>query len=157
MSCLRCSSTADSVKTSVHWCTNCIVSDPLEWLEQNKRSRSKFGLGYYYLLTFTRNPNSKYQKSEWFKRILKELGRQSFSQVKANLEHIDTNIHCHSIVSSNKPISKTLFKVFQRDYGFVDLRRIVVDNGVDAYIVKDDTIKNPYSLEEFSKKYVDII
>jgi len=133
-----------------------IVRDPFAWFARQKKSRHHYE-GYKYLLTFTRNPNSRYSIQEWLKRIKKEIIRRSFSEQHCSLEHPDTNIHIHAVVNSNKPIAKSLFKVFSRDYGYVDVRRINIDNGVLDYIQKElPNSQTPMDISEFSKFNLDI-
>lgn len=141
--------------TSVIWCTDCLVLNPMEWLDLNLKSKQKYS-NYSYLVTFTRNPNSRYDREQWLYRVDKEMNRKSFSEVNAVLEHIEENIHAHVIVQSNKPFTKNLFKVFNRDYGYVDVRRINTDNGVRSYIEKDmPNGQEAQEKEDFLKYYLD--
>lgn len=131
--------------------TSEIVANPMAWLERKKKERRRFN-GTKYLITFTRNPNSRFSLEEWLKRIKKEVLRKCFSEQYCSLEHPESNIHIHAIVSSNKPISKSLFYVFNDRYGFVDVRRINVDNGVLDYIEKElPGSKNAMDISEFKK------
>lgn len=111
-----------------------IVLDPMKWL---KKKRAKKYEGYVYLVTFTRNPNSRYDFTQWLYRVKKELTRSVIISCKAAIENPMENIHCHAVIECTKPVAKTLFKVFNRDYGYVDLRRITCENGVTEYIEKD--------------------
>lgn len=113
-----------------HLCYGC-------FLTYYKASARKKVNGMLYLMTFTRNPNSRYSKESWLERVKKELSKNFIEEFAAALEHKDTNIHCHACVKTTKLITKREFKVFIRDYGFVDLRRVNDDNGVVPYISKD--------------------
>lgn len=126
-----------------------IVTDPIGWYNRKKASRRQYS-DFSYLITFTRNPNSRYSLHDWKKRIAKEVSRKTFSQQHLTIEHPDTNIHVHAVVKANKAISNTLFKVFSRDYGWVDVRRIRTDNGVLDYIAKElPEGQNPQNLQDF--------
>lgn len=143
--------------TYVNWCPSCIVLAPFEWLEMNKHSRKKYE-GYKYLVTFTRNENGRYTKKEWLDRVCKELRRKAFSLAVGELEHIDTNIHCHAVIETGKAVHKSLFKVFIRDYGFVDLRRINIDNGVQTYIEKElPQYSSVLDADQLHAKYTDLL
>lgn len=134
-----------------------IVLNPTLWLELKKKARKRFN-SLSYLVTFTRNPNSRYNKKEWLRRVVQELRKAYITDVACSLEHIETNIHCHAVVSTNKAVAKSAYKVFNRDYGYVDLRRINVDNGVVNYIEKDLAKDlTSFSPEELRNKYIDII
>lgn len=161
MNCQRCfRSIADLEACPLpHWCYSCLVSSPMEWCElANKAMRSKYQGEYWYLITFTRNPNSKYDKKKWLSRIVdKELSRSCILQSESVLEHLDTNVHCHSYCQLSKPIAKSLFSVFSRDYGYVDVRRIKVNNGVEDYITKDRVDVKTFKRDEILKNYLDLM
>lgn len=123
-----------------------IINDPFLWYESMRKTRKQFD-GTRYILTFTRNPNSRKNLKQWYERILKELKRKTYKCNALAIEHPDSNIHCHAIIDSSKPISHTLFEVFKRDYGNIDLKRINIDNGVTDYIAKET---DPITLEQFS-------
>lgn len=140
-SCQNCQKASKKVDLEpITWCLSCIRVDPITWGKTNldaiKKSRCRYD-GLAYLITFTCNPNSRYTKGQWLERVVKELRRTPLSNVKATLEHVDSNIHCHALVTSTKALYKKLFKVFNDRYGYVDLRRISVDNGTQEYIEKD--------------------
>lgn len=106
-----------------------------------KLHRGKFGDSFRYLVTFTRNPNSRFSLEQWLVRIRKECMKSFIIKAACALEHPESNIHVHVCMETSKAISNksqtSPFKVFSRDYGFVDVRRIVVDNGVEDYISKE--------------------
>lgn len=129
-----------------------LISDPMAWLKLKLRERKKYD-GIRYLLTFTRNPNSNKTLPQWYARVYKELQRQTFSNVTLAIEHPTTNIHIHAVVDANKPISKTLFKVFARDYGYTDTRRVNIDNGLIDYISKESDPKNLNEFKEIILSY----
>lgn len=104
----------------------------LEFLDSKKKSSSLL-----YLVTFTRNPNSRYSYEDWIFRIKKECMKNFVVSVKVVKENADSNVHVHAVMLTNKRITKREFKVFNRDYGYVDVRRIKSDNGVMGYIEKD--------------------
>lgn len=117
-----------------------ITADPIGWFERQKKllknHKDKDVIRYF--LTFTRNPNSRYDKDKWLARVKKELSKAVIVEVYgACLEHEDTNVHCHAFVAMSKRISKAdIFKVFIRDYGFVDCRFVKDDHGVQEYMSK---------------------
>lgn len=132
-----------------------IIIDPMKWLRSQKLTKYK---DTTYLLTFTRNPNSRYDPTQWLRRIDKELGKSFITESLSTLEHIDTNIHCHTVIQTTHPITKTRFAVFNRDYGYVDLKRINTDNGVQAYIEKElPNADKALPKKEFLNKYLAII
>lgn len=94
-----------------------------------------------YLVTFTRNPNSKYTVEQWRQAVLKQLKRHVFIKGDYAFEHEDTNIHCHAYVTS-KGIHKTNFESFAHNYGHVDIKTVKQDNGIHAYIGKENEIKS---------------
>ncbi len=115
-----------------------IVNDPMGWLARQKLGKNGKYDGNWYIVTFTYNPNSRYDKIQWLRRVNKEIHRYYvLDSSRFALEHIDTNIHCHAVTECSKPIAKSLYNVFNRDYGFVDIRRINVDNDPIAYIEKE--------------------
>lgn len=91
-----------------------------------------------YIVTFTRNPNSVHTLDKWFLRIRKELTKKSIISFEAVVEHRDTNIHLHAFVCASKQLNKRDYKVFERDYGYVDVRRVHTDNGIADYFVKEE-------------------
>lgn len=128
----------DYIRTpEIQW----LIEDPMGWLQfhqtQQKKKQSRFEGTQSYLVTFSYNPNSRYDKIKWLKRIEKEIHKRFITNCVYAIEHIDTNIHCHVAMDTNKPISIREFKVFARDYGYVDIRRIKTDNGVADYFVKE--------------------
>jgi len=125
----------------IPWCLNCIRTSPVDWGQMNLSAirMSSSSSQPTYLLTFTRNPNSRYSLDSWLDRVVTELCRKPFTDVRCSLEHVSTNIHCHALITYNSKgrLGKDKFTVFARDYGFVDLRRVNSDNGVIEYISKD--------------------
>jgi len=113
-----------------------IVSNPMQWLAEKQKSRKKYDNNAY-LVTFTRNPNSKHNLEAWLKRIDKEINKSFVVECVTNIENHTTNIHCHAIIIANRQVQKKDFKVFERDYGYVDVKRKKIDNGMEEYIVKD--------------------
>ena len=122
-----------------------IVDDPMGWLHRSLRVGVDTVGELAYLITFTHNPNSRYNVIEWLHRVTKEIGRSVFSGARASLEHIGSNIHCHMVVQSKvtlarynpKKSNRFYFKVFKRDYGHVDIQRLTINNGFEQYIEKD--------------------
>ncbi len=136
-----------------------IIADPMGWLaRQNLGKRGKYE-GNWYLLTFTYSENGRYDKVAWLRRVNKEIHRYFICDTSLfSLEHMDTNIHCHAVVECTKPIAKVLFKVFCRDYGWVDLRRIEVDNNPLGYIEKEmPTAEDAKTKTEFLPYYLPIV
>jgi len=116
-----------------------IIADPQGWLHRElRKSRKKYDDEYWYLVTFTRNPNSRYSIPEMLNRVAKELERSSIVEHFCMPEHMDSNIHVHAAIRFTTPHQKErTFKVYMRDYGYVDMRRINVNNGVADYLLKD--------------------
>lgn len=125
------------------------AKNPAGWLAYHQRKDRKKFIGQTYLITFTRNPSSRFSPDEWLTRVKRELKKTFIITVKAVLEHPDTNMHVHAIVTTNRLIARVVpgkkhqhFYAFVRDYGHVDIQRINVDNGVENYIAKE---AKPYS------------
>ncbi len=136
-----------------------IIADPLGWLARQKLTVNGKYTGNWYIVTFTYNPNSRYDKLEWLRRVNKEVHRYYvLDSSRFALEHMDTNIHCHAVMETSKRISKVLFKIFNRDYGYVDLRRINVDNDPINYIEKEmPKAESAKTKTEFLSYYLPIV
>lgn len=92
---------------------------------------------YKYLITFTRDPN-KQIVAKWIERVRFELGRKFIQSFKATMEHVDTNIHIHALIESNKYLKKDDFKCFINNYGNIDLKKVVSNNGIEQYLSKEN-------------------
>lgn len=109
-----------------------------KWLKQRMTPSRNAVSGYVYLVTFTRNPNSRFTKTQWRLRVRLELHKGYLSSGICVEEHPDTNIHVHARIQTNRAISKNQhFRTFERDYGSIDLKRVKVDNGVANYFTKE--------------------
>ena len=115
-------------------CDICAVSTVWDrHLRSKSSSTSKSSRKY--LLTFTKKPEVPTQI--WANRIISQLDRSNIHNfISGALEHITTNIHCHAYVESPR-ISKDDYRAFSRNYGFVDVRQIKVDNGIEDYTQKE--------------------
>lgn len=110
-----------------HWFKN-------EWLPKNTPHSN-----HKYFITFTYNGNGTIE--DWKKRIRFELSRKFVMSFKLCIEHEDTNIHAHVILESNKYLRKERhFATFIKQYGYVDLKKVQYDNGLEQYISKEGEI-----------------
>lgn len=92
-----------------------------------------------YLLTFTFNPNTQYTKEEFKSAVIKQLQRKVIAEGSYAFEHEDSNIHCHALVTSTHPLTKSNFNSHIRKFGHMDIKSITEDNGILDYITKEAT------------------
>jgi len=97
----------------------------------NSKNATKF-----YLLTLTRDSKVA-DKLNWFDDVVDLLELKMHNFIAGSIEHIDTNIHCHAVVSSHHNIDKSRYKKFIKKHR-IDCRKIVCDNGVSEYIGKEN-------------------
>lgn len=111
-----------------------------EWLATKGR---KIGpvLDCVYFITFTYNPSCKYSKEEFKKAVEKQLKRGIFSSYKHVFEHEDSNIHAHALVHSKHRLNKDNFKSHARKYGYVDIKSVKEDNGIEEYLTKENPLE----------------
>ena len=92
-------------------------------------------VGGKFFITFTKRPDVRF---EFFKlKVVDQLKREVFMRGKYAFEHVSTNAHCHAYVESPYNLCRGTFKSMEKHCGFVDVRRVGVDNGVDEYISKE--------------------
>lgn len=101
-----------------------------------------------YFITWTRN--TKTPKKEWFQTLVKSLQQSLHNFESASIEHIDSNIHCHSILTSKYNLDKTRYKNFSKNH-LMDIRKLKYDNGTKSYIAKENYAFN--NLTEFINFY----
>lgn len=94
---------------------------------------------YFYFLTFTWN--NSVDKTLFKQAVEKQLTRSIILTGRYSFEHEDTNIHCHAYVQTNHRLSKANFASHSRKYGFVDIKRVTKDNGVNSYMSKENETK----------------
>lgn len=106
--------------------------------------------GNNYLLTFTKR--SEVKPSDWFDAIIKQLKKKFIIKFLIGFEHLDANMHAHAYIECNKYVQKREFALYERDIGYIDLRIVRKDNGVEGYISKENPIyENVLDLKENKK------
>lgn len=111
-----------------------IVTNPMQWLEEEKTKR-KIDAKHTYFITFTTKDGVDKQK--WIKRIKYEMSRKYIVSFQLCVEHKDTNTHIHAKIKSTKHLKKQHFKTYETAFGWVDIRLVKHDNGIDAYMEKE--------------------
>lgn len=111
-----------------------------------------------YLLTFTREPDTPLEI--WFQRLVVALGTKLFLTMHCSIEHIETNIHCHALVTTKYAnLSRDKFKAWckgaKNPARLLDIRKIKHDNGCIEYIQKET--KEFDNLKEFENYYLELI
>jgi hypothetical protein len=111
-----------------------------------------------YLLTFTREPDTPLDS--WFQKLLSALSTKLFLTLHASIEHIETNIHCHALVTTKYAnLSRDKFKSWckgaKNPARLLDIRKVKFDNGCIEYINKET--KEFDNLKEFENYYIDLI
>lgn len=105
-----------------------------------------------YFSTFTHNPKSC-SKSEWY-TLLKGALSQSVHQFhSATIEHIDTNIHCHAVLTSRYNLSKDRYRRMSAHR--LQFKRIKYDNGINEYNDKENPLFT--DLSKFIEYYDSIL
>lgn len=94
----------------------------------NKKIRS-------YLVTFTYNNVA--DRADWSNRIIIELSKKGILTSCYSLEHEETNMHAHALITSSYKKTHRDFELFKRKFGSVDVRLIGTDNGVQDYMEKE--------------------
>lgn len=122
-----------------------LISDPLSYLATWKKRKSTSNK---YFLTFTKQPDLLIPV--WKIAVQRQLTRKIFSDVTYTIEHADTNIHCHAVVTSNTPITNRLFKSHNKSYGNVNFKKIIDDNGIMTYMSKESQPSSDLSRLTFS-------
>lgn len=112
-----------------------------KWLKEHKQNAK-----HEYFLTFTTKQDV--DKKKWLKRLKFELSRKYVVDFKLCFEHKDTNVHAHVKVKSTKHLKKQMFKTYETAFGWIDIRLIKHDNGIDEYMEKEAT-DFILSVEEF--------
>lgn len=90
---------------------------------------------YIYFVTWSRMPSVPLD--QWQKAVTRELHKKWIVSFKAVCEHMNTNIHVHALCHSHYKKSHRDFKLFARKFGYVDIKQVQVDHGIDDYISKD--------------------
>lgn len=115
--------------------------DPLPSLEPT--------VGGRFFLTFTLKPelpglqsHSEQWISAFRRAVIKQLQRQIITSGSYVFEHVDLNCHCHAYVTSNYNITRKHFESVTKKFGYVDLRRVTHDNGVEEYMGKEHLVQS---------------
>lgn len=118
-----------------------IAMDPIGYWKRKKRANSHPD-GYRYFITFSPDPKKleKHGLEAWKACLRKQLDKTCITSFKAAYEHKETNIHLHAIVNANRQLVKRNFKVHMTKFGFVDLKSVRYDNGMEEYITKETDI-----------------
>lgn len=88
-----------------------------------------------YFVTFTYNNVA--DKDEWEDRVITELSKKSWITSKYCIEHKDTNIHAHALVTTKYKKTRRDFAVFERKFGGVNVKLVSKDNGILDYMEKE--------------------
>jgi len=126
----------ESIQSEVDFHTRHFEKCPICWANcpQTKGDNER-----KYLVTFTRNPNTKYTLAQWRAAVHKQIKRDIFLKGHYAFEHEDTNIHCH-VLALSTGMAKSNFAPFIRKFGNIDLRSVGKDNGIMEYIGKENEI-----------------
>lgn len=93
-------------------------------------------VGGRFIITFTKRPDVRF---EFFKnQVIRQLARKVFNSGKYAFEHVATNAHCHAYVESPFNLCKSHFAHIEKVCGFVDIKRVGWNNGVEEYISKEN-------------------
>lgn len=115
-----------------------IKRDPMKWFEEAKKRKLPQSLKY--LITFTWN--NSVCKDKWKKKVSQQLKRKNVKQIYGiGLEHPDSNIHVHAYIEATGNLRKRDYQPFEKSYGYVDVKHIKIDNGVEEYISKENLIE----------------
>lgn len=111
-----------------------MINDPHAWHAARKaeiQRLRKENTENKYFITFTWN--NSVLKSLWLSRVKFELSRKYVKSFKAVIEHADSNIHCHALLVTDQSLAKRHFSTFVKKCGFVDIKHVTSDNGIDQY------------------------
>lgn len=84
-----------------------------------------------YLITYTTKPPVLLKR--WAQRIIFEMSRKFVDGFSIVIEKLHSNAHAHALVQTHRNLQKRDFETYTRKFGFIDLRFVEHDNGVDAY------------------------
>lgn len=94
---------------------------------------------YRYLITFTLDPAKTAPPS--FEGIIQsQLDRKPMATAIYAIEHVETNMHAHAYVTSTRGYTPQDFDSYRKRYGFVDVKLVKSDNGVAAYLGKENQV-----------------
>lgn len=110
-----------------------------------------------YLLTFTRDP--AVDRHLWYERLVKALSSKMFKTMRASIEHIESNIHCHALVTVECNLSRDKFTSYLKDaknaIRALDIKKVSKDNGIGEYIAKESKVFD--NLVDFENYYSKLI
>lgn len=90
-----------------------------------------------YLITFTKAKDT--ELSQWRDRVEFELTRSHIVKVlNKAYEHMDKNPHCHTYVECKTKVDKNDYKTFIKKFGFVDIKLVKKDNGINQYFKNEE-------------------
>lgn len=104
------------------------------------------------IVTFTCNP--KFVKVAWWNDLLKALEQKCCTFSKFTIEHMNDNIHCHTVATSKHGLCKDKFKSYCKKH-MILFRKIGKDNGIEEYFSKENTSFD--NKEEFKKFFQPLI
>lgn len=90
-----------------------------------------------YLITFTKAKDT--ELSQWRDRVEFELTRSHIVKVlNKAYEHMDKNPHCHTYIECKTKVDKNDYKTFIKKFGFVDIKLVKKDNGINQYFKNEE-------------------
>lgn len=144
---MRCKFCGDETHSVLNCCAECLpqpadkeeldflVENPQEWYRQRMANQPP---RHTYLVTFTKAADVDIDK--WKQRLKFEMSRKFVTSFSLVIEHEDGNIHAHAKIKSTKYIKKSReYRSYIKAYGFVDVKNVKFDNGVDEYLAKECT------------------
>lgn len=100
---------------------------------------------YRYFITFTLDPTKGTPSQDTFEQtVRKQLGRSVMSSAMYSIEHPQTNMHAHALVQVNHNLTASNFESYSKRYGHVRIDRVARDNGIQAYMEKENPIHEKY-------------
>lgn len=115
---------------------NYIVAHPIKWANEKRADALPSYKCKTYFITFTTKPGVK--RDKWIKRLRFELSRKYVKSFEMCIEHEDTNLHAHVLLSSDRYLKrKKHFKTYLNTFGTVDIQKVVKDNGLHSYLEKE--------------------
>lgn len=108
-----------------------------EWYPANY-PQSRRQARHRYFITFTLAPDKGVTVEEFTNRLRFELARKYVLSFRGCIENRDSNIHAHVMLDTDVHLKKTKqFSTWTKKYGFVDLKKINYDNGIEQYFTGD--------------------
>jgi len=109
---------------------------------------------FKYNVHFTRNPKVG-TRADWWELLKHTLRSKQFTNFKLlAMEHLDTNIHCHTHVWTKNQIDVSKFKSFTQNHS-IKIVKFSIDHGVEYYFKKETKAFD--DIQEFVKFYDEIL